>query len=121
MFIYQTGKLDASELAGSKEYGKLHAKMLLEDDIGFVGTSNFDYRSRLFNNEMGFFFKDNDLAADCNKAFDALRDNSLRWGSPEWLEMRRLLMEQSGIKSMGLRQQRLLYKTLRATGMHWLF
>ena len=95
--------------------------MLLEDDIGFVGTSNFDYRSRLFNNEMGFFFKSDNLAADCNEAFDALRDISYRWGSPEWFELRRQLMGKSGMKSTALRHQRTLYKTLRATGAHWLF
>jgi putative cardiolipin synthase len=86
-----------------------------------VGTSNFDYRSRLFNNEMGFFFKSDRLAADCNDAFDALREISYLWGSPEWLELRRQLMDQSGVKSTALRNQRLLYKTLRATGAHWLF
>jgi putative cardiolipin synthase len=70
---------------------------------------------------MGFFFKSDGLAADCNDAFDALREISYRWGSPEWLELRRQLMDQSGVKSTALRNQRLLYKTLRATGTHWLF
>ena len=27
------------------------------DDGGFVGTTNFDHRSRLPNNEMGFFLE----------------------------------------------------------------
>jgi len=54
--IYETGKIDSVLLGGNKHYGKLHAKYVVADDYGFVGTTNFDYRSRLFNNEFGFFF-----------------------------------------------------------------
>ncbi|WP_221896275.1 hypothetical protein [Bathymodiolus japonicus methanotrophic gill symbiont] len=55
--IYQTGKLDSVLLGGDQHYGKLHAKFVVMGDVGYVGTSNFDYRSRLFNNEFGFYFK----------------------------------------------------------------
>ncbi len=41
----------------AQSYVRLHAKFILGTaDIGFVGTSNFDDRSKLYNNEMGYFF-----------------------------------------------------------------
>ncbi len=54
--IYQTG-LNDSDLfpGGTVTYGKLHAKFWVAEPYGFVGTSNFDYRSRLHNSEMGYF------------------------------------------------------------------
>jgi phosphatidylserine/phosphatidylglycerophosphate/cardiolipin synthase-like enzyme len=68
--IYETGRLDSVLLGkGTENYGKLHAKFLLEEDFGFIGTSNFDYRSRLYNNEMGFFVVSAGLQADLNEAF----------------------------------------------------
>jgi phosphatidylserine/phosphatidylglycerophosphate/cardiolipin synthase-like enzyme len=54
--IYQTGRRDSTILGGEQEYGKLHAKFFFSEQIGFIGTSNFDYRSRLYNNEMGYYF-----------------------------------------------------------------
>jgi phosphatidylserine/phosphatidylglycerophosphate/cardiolipin synthase-like enzyme len=48
LLIYETGRLDSAKLGeGQVNYGKLHAKFYLENDIGFVGTTNFDYRSRV--------------------------------------------------------------------------
>jgi len=119
--IYETGKLDSVMLGGSEYYGKLHAKFLVSDNYGFVGTTNFDYRSRLFNNEFGFYFKDEELSEDLNKIFEDLKAKSYRWGSPEWLEMRKKVMELSGIKASSARKQRGIFKTLRATGMQWYF
>lgn len=120
--IYQTGKLDAAVFGnGDAYYGKLHAKYIVSDDISFVGTANFDYRSRLFNNEMGFFVDDVDVADDLNEIFDLLIADSYRWGSPEWMEMRRAVMNLSGMKGMSTRNQRGIYKTLRATGLKWQF
>jgi phosphatidylserine/phosphatidylglycerophosphate/cardiolipin synthase-like enzyme len=55
IFIYQIGKLDSVILGGKENYGKLHAKFIIGENVGFIGTSNFDYRSNLYNNEMGFF------------------------------------------------------------------
>jgi phosphatidylserine/phosphatidylglycerophosphate/cardiolipin synthase-like enzyme len=122
LVIYETGRLDSSKLGdGDVSYGKLHAKFFLENGIGFVGTSNFDYRSRLFNSEMGYFFKSDPLANELNEAFDYLVEMSYRWGSPEWLELRRKTMDIKGMKGRSTKHQRKVYKTLKATGLHWLF
>ena len=118
--VYETGRLDAVLLGGDQHYGKLHAKFLLTDQFGFVGTTNFDYRSRLYNNEMGFFFQGEGLAADVHRAFDELKASSCRWGSPEWLEMRRAVMEKGGMKGNSTRQQRGWYKFFKRSGVIWL-
>jgi phosphatidylserine/phosphatidylglycerophosphate/cardiolipin synthase-like enzyme len=50
--IYQTGKLYSILLGkGKTYYGKLHAKFILGFELVFIGTSNFDYRSNLYNNK----------------------------------------------------------------------
>ena len=118
--VYETGRLDSVLLGGDQHYGKLHAKFLLTDQFGFVGTTNFDYRSRLYNNEMGFFFQGEGLAADVHRAFDELKANSCRWGSPEWLELRRAVMEKGGMKGNSTRQQRGWYKFFKNSGIIWL-
>ena len=121
IFLYQTGKLDAALLgAGDEHYGKLHAKFLIGGDKGFVGTANFDYRSRLFNNEMGFFLSNTGVLDDLDEAFEMLKAQSYRWGTPEWLQMRRQVMEVDGIKGWSTRHQRGIFKFLRATGLDWL-
>jgi len=122
LLVYETGRLDSSKLGeGQAQYGKLHAKFWLENDIGFVGTTNFDYRSRLYNSEMGYFFKSDPLAEELNEAFDLLVETSYLWGSPEWLELRRKTLDIKGMKGFSTRHQRKVYKTLKATGLHWLF
>jgi len=119
--IYQTGLLDSALIGGTESYGKLHAKTFFDDNFGFVGTSNFDYRSRLYNNEMGFYFVDPGLANDLNKVFEELKSISLRWGSPEWLEMRKKLIESGGFKGYTTATQRGRYMFLKSTGLIWLF
>jgi len=119
--VYETGKLDDRIFGGDYEHAKLHAKYAVGSDFGFVGTTNFDYRSRLYNNEMGFFFKSQELADELRANTDYLRSLSYRWGSPEWLEMRKQLMEMKGMKASTTRKQRGIYKTLKATGLHWWF
>ncbi len=122
LVIYETGRLDSSKLGdGDTHYGKLHAKFFVIEDVGFVGTTNFDYRSRLFNSEMGYFFKSDPLANELNEAFDHLIETSYRWGSPEWLEMRSKTVDIGGMKGFSTKHQRKVYKTLKATGLHWLF
>lgn len=120
--VYETGRLDSSKLGeGQAHYGKLHAKFFLDEEIGFVGTTNFDYRSRLYNSEMGYFFKSELLADELNESFDYLVKMSHRWGSPEWLELRRKTLDVEGMKGWSTRHQRKIYKTLMATGLYWLF
>ena len=119
--IYETGTLDDALFGGDVEHGKQHAKYLVSEDVGFVGTTNFDYRSRLFNNEMGFFIVSESLADEMRENTDYLIGISYRWGSPEWLEMRKRLMDQKGIKASMTRSQRTIYKTLKNTGLQWFF
>lgn len=122
LLVYETGRLDSAKLGGGDtHYGKLHAKFFVEHEVGFVGTTNFDYRSRLFNSEMGYFFKGDALASELDEAFDYLVSMSYRWGSPEWLELRRKTFEAKGMKGWSSKRQRGVYKTLKGTGLHWLF
>ena len=122
LIVYETGRLDSSKLGvGDVSYGKLHAKFFMDGEIGFVGTTNFDYRSRLYNSEMGYFFKSDPLAKELNEAFDYLVGTAYRWGSPEWLELRRKTIDAKGMKGWSTKHQRKVYKTLKATGLHWLF
>ena len=119
--IYQTGKLDSTILGGNSVYGKLHAKFIYSDKVGFVGTTNLDYRSRLYNNEMGFFFGGNELKEDLEVIFEALKENSYLWGTPEWLEMRKSLIGIGGVKGKSTKRQRKIYTDLIRTGLKWQF
>ncbi|MGI9315928.1 MAG: phospholipase D-like domain-containing protein [bacterium] len=119
--VYETGRSDSRLLAGDVDYGKMHAKFIITDRYGFVGTSNFDYRSRLYNNEAGYFFSGDELLADMNADFDYLKQQSYLWGSPEWLEMRQKLVKKGGSKGKAVKAQRRHYKILRFTGLKWLF
>ncbi len=120
--IYQSGLNDSNLFpGGTKTYGKLHAKFWLAEPYGFIGTTNFDYRSRLYNSEMGYFFEAEPLAEDLNAVFEELKSQSYRWGSPEWLQMRENLKAAGGVKGQTLRRQRTIFKTLRATGLEWEF
>jgi phosphatidylserine/phosphatidylglycerophosphate/cardiolipin synthase-like enzyme len=122
IFIYQTGKLDAAVLGnGSAQYGKLHAKFFIGNNAGFVGTSNFDYRSRLFNNELGFFYESDEVQQELIAIFEDLKADSYRWGTPEWLEMRKQVMALGGMKGWTTRQQRSIFRFMRTTGLEWLF
>ena len=117
--VYQTGKLDATMFGGDKHYGKLHAKFILSNVIGFVGTANFDYRSRLYNNEMGFFFQSEGLSRELDKLFQGLKGDSYLWGSPEWLEMRARLRELDTSKGHWANKQHSVFTRLRRWGLKW--
>lgn len=120
IFFYQTGRLDSNILGGDKHYGKLHAKFIYGDDVGFVGTSNFDYRSNLYNNELGFFIQGDEVRDELSDVFEQLKATSYRWGTPEWLEMRKKVMESDSSKASPARKQRGIYKTVRALGLEYL-
>jgi cardiolipin synthase C len=120
--IYEMGMLDSQLLGkGSVDYGKLHAKFLIGNEIGFVGTSNFDYRSMLYNNEVGFFVSSPALLADMVAEFNWLKAKAYRWGSPEWLEMRRQIMDGKGPQTDLSNKQRKLYKSMLGLGTEYLF
>ena len=120
VFIYQTGKLDSILLGGDTYYGKLHAKFIIGEHVGFIGTSNFDYRSNLYNNEMGFLYRSQELRQDLDEIFEWLKSTSYRWGTPEWLQMRKKLMESKTKKSAPARRQRTIYKTIKGLGLEYL-
>ncbi|PQP35757.1 hypothetical protein C6A37_00895 [Desulfobacteraceae bacterium SEEP-SAG9] len=86
-----------------------------------VGTTNFDYRSRLLQSEVGFYFQGQALYEDLNNIVTDLKSKSHLWGTAEWLEMRKRLMSQDGMKASSARKQRGIFKTLRDTGLGWLF
>ncbi|MEH6590645.1 MAG: phospholipase D-like domain-containing protein [Halioglobus sp.] len=120
--VYQTGKLDSILLGGNTDYGKLHAKFVLgKENIGFVGTSNFDDRSKLYNNEMGYFFQSKDLVNDLKAEFELLKSQSYLWGSPEWLEMRQKVRESGTTKGNWTKKQRSTFKRLYSSKLHWQF
>ena len=120
IFIYQTGRTDSNILGGDTYYGKLHAKFIYGNEGGFVGTSNFDYRSNLYNNELGFFFHGDEVRDELADVFEWLKATSYRWGTPEWLEMRREVMQGDSSKAGPARKQRSIYKTLRALDLEYL-
>jgi len=119
--IYEMGRLDSALLGkGTASYGKLHAKFIVGEKEAFIGTSNFDYRSMLYNNEMGFFIADSPLRDDLVADFEWLKAQSYRWGSPEWLEMRRQLMASHGDKASHARKQRIIFKSVRDLHLEYL-
>ncbi|WP_406610439.1 phospholipase D-like domain-containing protein [Agarivorans sp. JK6] len=121
IFFYQLGKPDAVSLGGETYYGKLHAKFIVVDESAFVGTTNLDFRSLLYNNEVGFFFQGEELIERLNQEFELLKSQSSRWGSSEWLEIRQKLRDQGGMKGTTTKGQRGIYKTLDKTGLKYQF
>ncbi len=120
IFIYQTGGLDSVYLGSDVVYGKLHAKFIFGEKLGFIGTSNFDYRSNLYNSEMGFFYQSDGAHQEFVDVFNELKATSYRWGTPEWLQMRRELMDGDSKKSGPTRKQRTLLKWIRGFGIEYL-
>jgi hypothetical protein len=68
---------------------------------------------------MGFFFVDEDLAADIHASFEDLIKISYRWGSPEWFQLRKAVMELKGMKGRSTRNQRRYYNFFKKTGIIW--
>lgn len=117
----QTGRVDSHHVrGGDTRYGWLHAKFITADDRGFIGTANFDYRSRFLNNEAGFFYDSAGLSVELGETFDKLAAESLAWGSPEWLDMRRALIESGGKRAVTTRWQRAIYGFLHGFYLAWL-
>ena len=117
--IYQLGKLDSKFFGGDTDYGKLHAKFVLTEAAGFVGTTNLDYRSRLYNNEMGYFLSGEETKSQLIDIFEELKQDSYLWGSPQWLEMRDKLRRSGTTKGGWVHRQRRTHDGLRNTGLKW--
>ena len=52
--------------------------------------------------------------------FELLKSTSYRWGTPEWLQMRRLLIDSDSKKAGPARKQRTWFKATRALGIEYL-
>ncbi|MBM7037203.1 phospholipase D-like domain-containing protein [Vibrio ulleungensis] len=119
--IYQTGRRDSTILGGAQEYGKLHAKFFFSEQLGFIGTSNFDYRSRLYNNEMGYYFYGEEVSQQLLDNYNKLKELSLVWGSPEWLQMRKDVFNNHNEKTRTSKSQRSRFQVMKNSGLIWLF
>ena len=111
--------MDSKFLGGDTDYGKLHAKFVLTEAAGFVGTTNLDYRSRLYNNEMGYFLSGEETKSQLIDIFEELKQDSYLWGSPQWLEMRDKLRRSGTTKGGWVHRQRRTHDGLRNTGLKW--
>jgi len=69
---------------------------------------------------MGLALQGSEIIQDLVDDFDRLKADSYRWGSPEWLQMRKEVMKAGGMKGRTTRHQRSIYKFLHATGLEWL-
>jgi putative cardiolipin synthase len=117
--IYETGRLDATLLGGDSDFGKLHAKFLFAEDVGFIGTTNLDYRSRLYNNEMGYFFRSPNLQEQLDQIFQYLKKHSYLWGTEEWLLMRHKMLDVSDVKGRSARRQRKTFSNVFGSNILW--
>ena len=75
---------------------------------------------RLFTCRALDLFLDPDLAAEVHQTFDDLISISYPWGSPEWFQLRKEVMELGGMKGSSTKSQRGWYKTFKKTGIIWL-
>jgi putative cardiolipin synthase len=83
--FFELGRLDGDKFGGKAFYGKLHAKFwTIDHEISFVGSHNFDPRSRYFNSEVGFFVKSPVVAAALEKKVVDTTNRSYVWGSADW-------------------------------------
>ena len=92
--IYSYGKLDDEVLGGDKRYGFLHAKMAIIDGKTLtISTSNLDPISRHLNSEVGTTIENlssnSRNAQQLSRYIEDLKNNSTRWGSTEWQEIRK--------------------------------
>ena len=69
---------------------------------------------------MGFFYRDPKLRQDLIEIFEWLKATCYRWGTPEWLQMRKELIESDSDKAGAARKQRFWFKTTRALGIEHL-
>lgn len=88
--IFEYGRLDSTELGGTKPYGKLHAKgvYLESQNATAVTTFNADPRSQFLNSETGLVTFSREHAAQVKGYFDELIRDSHEWGSEEYHAIR---------------------------------
>lgn len=91
--IYSYGRIDDKNLGGDKNYGFLHAKIVVIDGKSItISTSNLDPISRHLNSEIGTMIKDLPENSKNIKKLEAyiehLQKNSTLWGTDEWHQVR---------------------------------
>jgi len=69
---------------------------------------------------MGFLYRSPELKQDMDAIFDELKTTTYRWGTPEWLQMRKELMDSDSKKASPARKQRGIYKTIKGLGLEYL-
>jgi len=68
----------------------LHAKLIIVDDVVYVGSANLDVRSLYINFELMLRFHDTEMAADANKIFSDNLKHSKSITAAEWRKGRSL-------------------------------
>jgi phosphatidylserine/phosphatidylglycerophosphate/cardiolipin synthase-like enzyme len=97
--VLELGRLDNKMFAGntidgkaavaSAYYGKLHAKFAIVDGMtSWVGSDNFDERSRHINSETAIFVRSPKIASDLTNQFNQLAARSYHFGEDDWKVMR---------------------------------
>lgn len=88
--IFEYGKIDSTELGGTRPYGKLHAKgiYLESQNASAVTTFNADPRSQYLNSETGIVQFSRGHSLQVKNFFDELIRDSHEWGSEEYEAIR---------------------------------
>jgi cardiolipin synthase len=68
----------------------LHAKLIIIDDVVYVGSSNLDSRSLQINYELMIRFQNAEMAREAREVFDCALKNSRRIELDEWRKSRSL-------------------------------
>jgi cardiolipin synthase C len=109
--VFELGRLDNKMFAGntingkpapaSAFYGKLHAKFAIVDgQQSWVGSDNFDERSRHLNSETAIFVNNHQISKDLTEQFDKLAGRSYHYGSKDWKVMRDQKQVQKRVETM---------------------
>lgn len=66
----------------------LHAKLMIIDDVVYIGSSNLDQRSLMINYELMIRFESHEIAGQAREVFAACMKNCRRIESEEWRKSR---------------------------------
>lgn len=109
--VLELGRLDNKMFAGnvingkpaeaSAFYGKLHAKFAIVDNkVSWVGSDNFDERSRHLNSETAIFVSSPQVSENLTEQFNKLASRSLHFGEEDWKTMREQKQVQRRVETM---------------------
>lgn len=120
--VYAFGRNDSAELSTNvdydkaKFYGKLHSKYFIIDDTEcWIGSHNFDPRSRYHDTEVGFIMHGRSFCQALDREFQILKQRSYIWGSRKWMRLR----NHPDLKPKA-RRLRWIYNALEALGLKFL-